>query len=33
MKLNLDESIREERPADEIAAEASDVLGIKVEVK
>ena len=33
MKLNLDESVRTERPADEIAAEASDVLGIKVEVK
>ena len=33
MKLNLDESVRTERPVDEIAAEASDVLGVKVEVK
>ena len=33
MKLTVDESIRAERPAEEIAADASDILGIKVEIK
>ena len=33
MKLALDESIRTERSAEEIAAEGSDILGIQIEIK
>ena len=33
MKLTLDESIRTDRPVEEIAADASDLLGIQVEIK